>query len=59
MVYHATGKGEVDAHLAFEAAGVIKALLYNFDFDDFAVYMFRPLKDQHAKFLSDHVVPLL
>jgi len=34
-------------------------LLYNFDFDDFDKHKIRPLKAEHAQFLTDRVLPLL
>jgi hypothetical protein len=58
-LFRETGPGEVDLDLDFSGIGVLKALLWNFDFDDFAGYKFRGLKEKHAKFLKEKVVPLL
>jgi OmpA family len=58
-MFHETGPGEVDVYADFSGVGVLKALLYNFDFDDFADLKYRALKVKHASFLADNVVPLL
>lgn len=58
-MFRPTGPGKVEVDAAFSGAGMLKALLYNFDFDDFDKRKFRPLKAEHAKFLSDRVLPLL
>lgn len=58
-MFRATGPGKIEAHTDLVAAGVLKALLYNFDFDDFADHKYRDLKTEHAQFLADQVVPLL
>lgn len=58
-MFHATGPGKVEVDLDFSAVGVLKALLYNFDFDDFDGYKYRPLKVEHSEFLKKQVVPLL
>ena len=58
-MFRDTGVGQVEVDLDFSAVGVMKALLYNFDFDDFAGYKYRPLKPAHTTFLTEKVVPLL
>jgi hypothetical protein len=58
-MFRLTGPGQVQVDVRWSGAGVLKALLYNFDFDDFADRKFRPLKPEHNKFLNDEVVPLL
>jgi len=58
-MFRATGPGKVELYADFSGVGVLGALLYNFDFDDFADLKYRPLKPEHANFLSDKVVPLL
>ncbi len=58
-MFRATGRGEVEVDLDFSGIGVLKALLYNFDFDDFDGYKYRPLKARHCEFLKENVVPLL
>jgi hypothetical protein len=58
-MYRPTGKGKWEAILDLEHAGIVEALLYNFDFDDFYEYKSRPLKTEHKNFLKDHVIPAL
>ena len=58
-MYRPTGPGQIDIISEDKIAGALEALLYNFDFDDFAGRMFRPLKPEHAKFLSARVLPLV
>jgi len=58
-MFRATGVGKVGVDADFSGIGVLRALLYNFDFDDFADLKYRPLKPEHANFLADEVVPLL
>jgi hypothetical protein len=58
-MFRETGPGRVDVEVAFTGIGVLQALLWNFDFDDFAGYKFRNLKTQHVDFLKQKVVPLL
>jgi hypothetical protein len=58
-MFRATGPGRVEVDLDFSGVGILKALLYNFDFDDFADLKYRDLKVEHASFLADKVVPLL
>jgi len=58
-MFRATGPGKVEVSADFSGVGVLGALLYNFDFDDFADLKYRDLKVEHASFLADHVVPLL
>jgi hypothetical protein len=59
MVFRATGPGKIEIDPEYSSAGVVKALLYNFDFDDFAEYKWRDLKIEHTNFLVDKVIPLL
>lgn len=59
MVLRATGPGKIEVDLDFSSAGVIKALLYNFDFDDYFERIIRNLKIEHTNFLIDKVFPLL
>jgi hypothetical protein len=56
-MYRATGPGKVE--VLSQTADAVEALLYNFDFDDFAGNKFRPLKPEHTAFLKEHIVPLL
>jgi hypothetical protein len=56
-MFRATGPGKY-AVIA-EGVGTIEALLYNFDFDDFADLKYRDLKVEHTNFLAEKVVPLL
>lgn len=58
-MYRATGPGQVEVISEDRIAGRLEALLYNFDFDDFAGRTFRPLKPEHANFLSARVLPLV
>ena len=58
-MFRATGVGKIEAHRQFVQAGVLKALLYNFDFDDFSDLKYRELKAAHQNFLDVEVVPLL
>lgn len=58
-MYRPTGPGQIDIISEDRIAGTLEALLYNFDFDDFAGRTFRPLKPEHANFLSAHVLPLV
>ncbi len=58
-MFRATGPGRVEVDASWSGIGTLKALLYNFDFDDFADRTFRPLKPEHVAFLADKVVPLL
>jgi hypothetical protein len=53
------GQGKIDVLFDASAANTLEALLYNFDFDDFYGYKFRPLKKEHSQFLEERVVPLL
>jgi OmpA family len=59
IMFRATGTGRCEVDADFSGVGVLRALLYNFDFDDFADLKYRPLKPEHANFLADKVVPLL
>jgi hypothetical protein len=58
-MFRATGPAKVEVDVDWSSVGAVKALLYNFDFDDFADRKFRPLKPEHVAFLADRVVPLL
>jgi hypothetical protein len=58
-MFRATGPAQTQVRVDLAGVGVITALLYNFDFDDFADKKYRPLKNEHIKFLSDRVLPLL
>ena len=55
-MFRATGHGKVEVDPGYSSPGIIKALLYNFDFDDMHS---TALKAEHTKFLSERVVPLL
>jgi hypothetical protein len=56
-MYRATGPGKIEVDKTkYNRPGAIKALLYNFDFDDMAS---TTLKSEHANFLSTSVVPIL
>jgi OmpA family protein len=56
MTFRTTGPGRVDINSRYNGAGMLRALLYNFDFDDMAV---SHLKAEHANFLRDRALPLL
>jgi hypothetical protein len=58
-MFKATGKGKIDVLADTPSAGVLIALLYNFDFDDFYMRQWRPLKTEHTKFLLEKALPLL
>ena len=55
-MFKATGSGKVEIDAKYSSPGLLKALLYNFDFDDMKS---TALKPEHARFLSEKVVPLL
>jgi hypothetical protein len=55
-MFRATGDGKVEVDLGYSSPGIIKALLYNFDFDDMHS---AALKAEHTTFLADQVIPLL
>jgi len=55
-MFRATGPGKVDVDPRYSSPGIIKALLYNFDFDDMQSNV---LKAEHTNFLTARVVPLL
>lgn len=55
-MFHGTGFGKVDVDTRYSSPGMLKALLYNFDFDDIRS---QGLKLEHASFLAEKVVPLL
>ena len=56
MTFRPTGPGLIEVNPAYSGAGILRALLYNFDFDDMAV---TELKREHADFLRTRVLPLL
>jgi hypothetical protein len=57
-MFRATGPGKI--FVGFDnGVGIVEALLYNFDFDDFNGRQFRPLKVEHARFLNDRIVPIV
>jgi hypothetical protein len=58
-MFRPTGPGKFEIDPAYSGPGVLKALLYNFDLDDFAGYKNRGLKPAHQKFLKERVVPIL
>jgi len=58
-MFRATGPGKANIDADFSGVGILHALLYNFDFDDFADMKYRDLKAEHQRFLTDKVVPLL
>ncbi len=58
-MFHETGPGRIEVEADFTGVGVLQALLWNFDFDDFAGYKYRDLKPRHAEFLKQKVLPLL
>jgi OmpA family len=55
-MFRATGTGKTEIDDRYSSPGVLKALLYNFDFDDMSS---AALKTAHAAFLAERVVPLL
>lgn len=55
-MFKATGPGKIEVDSKYSSPGMLKALLYNFDFDDMRS---EQVKAEHALFLSDHVAPLL
>lgn len=55
-MFHGTGFGKVEVDARYSSPGMLKALVYNFDFDDLKN---AGLKLEHASFLSEQVVPLL
>lgn len=56
-MFRKTGSGKVE-EVVNDGNGVLEALLYNFDFDDFEGWINRALKKEHIDFLTDQVVPL-
>ena len=56
MSYRATGPGLIEVDPSYGGAGMLKALLHNFDFDDMHI---NALKPEHAEFLRTRGVPLL
>src|SRR5262249_22283628 len=58
-MFRKTGPGQIEVDSAYTGAGVLKALLYNFDFDDSDVIKHNDLKAEFTRFLTDRVVPLL
>jgi hypothetical protein len=51
-----TGPGKVEIDTKYSSPGILKAHLYNFDFDDMKS---TALKSEHADFLTQKVSPLL
>jgi hypothetical protein len=58
-MFRKTGPGLIEVDSAYTGAGVLKALLYNFDFDDSDVIKHNDLKVEFTRFLADRVAPLL
>jgi hypothetical protein len=58
-MFHKTGPGLIEVDSVYTGAGVLKALLYNFDFDDSDPFKHNELKAEHTRFLTDRVAPLL
>ena len=58
-MFRKTGPGLIEVDSAYTGAGVLKALLYNFDFDDSDVIKHNELKVEFTRFLADRVAPLL
>ena len=56
MAYRATGLGLIETDYRYRGAGMLQALLYNFDFDDMHI---TDLKREHADFLRTRALPLL
>lgn len=56
MAFRATGAGQIEIDPRYAGAGMLKALLYNFDFDDAHV---TALKREHIDFLRTRALPLL
>jgi hypothetical protein len=52
----ATGPGKTEIDGKYSSPGMLKALLYNFDFDDMKS---TNLKAEHTRFLTERAVPLL
>jgi hypothetical protein len=55
-MFRATGSGEVEIDADYSSPGMLKASLYNFDFDDMHS---TSLKKEHTKFLLEQAIPLL
>ena len=55
-MFRATGAGKTETDSKYSSHGMLKALLYNFDFDDMASSVLKP---EHKVFLSDKALPLL
>src|SRR5262245_16883844 len=56
MAFRATGPGLIEINPRYNGAGILRALLYNFDFDDMNV---ATLKPEHSEFLRTRALPLL
>jgi hypothetical protein len=52
VVFRETGFGEIDVDLDFSGIGVLKATLWNFDFDDFAGNKYRGLNQSISNSLK-------
>lgn len=55
-MFRATGPGKFEVDAKYSSPGILKALLYNFDFDDMKK---TTLKQEHSQFVTDRVLPLL
>lgn len=55
-MYRATGAGKVEVEQDTPSAGIVKALLYNFDFDDYE--HLQTIKTEFRQFLDKKVVPI-
>lgn len=55
-MFKATGPGKTEIDAKYSSPGMLKALLYNFDFDDMKSSVLKP---EHVSFLSGQIVPLL
>lgn len=56
MTFRATGAGQTEIDPRYPGAGMLKALLFNFDFDDAHA---TALKREHADFIRTRALPLL
>ncbi|HKV80393.1 MAG TPA: OmpA family protein [Candidatus Sulfotelmatobacter sp.] len=56
MTFKATGPGLIEIDSTYAGAGMLKALLHNFDFDDMNI---PTLKSEHSDFLRTRAIPLL
>ena len=56
MAFRATGPGLIEIDPSYAGAGMLRAVLHNFDFDDMNV---SALKKEHSDFLLTRALPLL